>query len=412
LPKLSRMKHIGILREEKIPQDNRVAFSPKQCKALLEKYPHLTITVQPSPHRCFTDEEYTLQGIPLNEDLTSCDILFGVKEVKISSLIPEKTYCIFSHTKKKQSYNQPLMQALIKHKIRLIDYECLTHDDGQRVVGFGFFAGVVGAHNGLMTFGKKWDKFKMEPVHTMKNYEALVHSYFGLKLPPIKIVVTGSGRVTSGLLEVMNLMDIKSVSPKDYLTKQYTYPVYTQLKGGDLYEHITDKHYDRDEFHAQPHTYTCKYLPYVKKTDILLNGIYWDNTIPKLFELADIQDASFKTSVIADVTCDVNGSVPCNVEVTTIADPVYGFDRKNLQKVEAYLPSNNSIDIMAVDNLPNELPRDASKFFGEFLEKYIMEDLIAEDHSSLMLQRATICSHGKLGRHFEYLNDYAYINSI
>jgi saccharopine dehydrogenase (NAD+, L-lysine forming) len=400
--------NIGIIRETKTPQDNRVPFSPKQCVQLLEKYPSIKIFVQPSPIRCFTDEEYKSQGITLQEDLSNCAILFGVKEVNIDSLIPEKTYCFFSHTKKKQAYNKPLMQALIAKKIRLIDYESLTHDDGQRVVGFGFFAGIVGAHNGVMTYGKKWKNFEMKPVTSFKNYEALVHSYFGLKLPPVKIAVTGSGRVTSGLLEIMNLLDIKLVTPHEYLTKTFTYPVYVHLHSNSLYSRIKGDEYHRDEFHAQPHLYKCLFEKYFSTTDILFNGIYWDKSIARLFELEDIKKSDFKISVIADVTCDVNGSVPCNVEASTIENPTYGFDKATLKQCEPFRNNNTSIDIMAVDNLPNELPRDASKFFGEFLEKYIMQDLIAEDHTNLMLQRATVCNDGHLGRHFEYLHDYAF----
>ncbi len=402
------MTTIGIVRETKIPQDNRVPFSPKQCAALQLKYPTLKILVQPSPHRCFTDAEYQQQNIILQENLEECSIIFGVKEQNINDLIANKTYLFFSHTKKKQPYNQKLMHALIEKNIRLVDYECLTHDDGQRVVGFGFFAGVVGAHNGILTYGKKWNKYNLPAVHTLKNFDEMIHSYFQLKLPPLKIAVTGGGRVTSGLLEVMNAMDIKAVSPRDYLTKQYQYPVYVLLKSGDLYEHKTFKNYDRDEFHSQPHAYNCLFEKYVEHTDILMNGIYWDEKIEKLFELEDVKKENFNISVIADVTCDIHGSVPCNLEATTIADPVYGFDKNTLQKAEPFQPTKNVIDIMAVDNLPNELPRDASKFFGEFLEKNIFADLIANDHTSGMLQRATICSEGKLTRYFEYLSDYAY----
>lgn len=402
------MKKIGILRETKIPQDNRVAFSPKQCKALKDKYAGLEIIVQPSPHRCFTDQEYKEHGMIMLEDLSSCDILFGVKEVKIDTIIPNKTYLIFSHTKKKQAYNKALLQAFLAKNCRLIDYECLTHDDGQRVVGFGYFAGVVGAHNGVKTYGKKWNLFDLPAVHELKNFEALKETYFHTKLPNFKAVVTGSGRVTSGLIEVMNLLDIKLVEEKEYLQRNYTYPVYVHLKGDELYERKSDGQYFREEFHNQPHLYHCKLAPYLAHTDILFNGIYWDNSIPRLFELPAIQAEDFKISVISDVTCDENGSVPCNVGASTIEDPVYGFNRKTLQKDTPYLPTKDVIDIMAVDNLPNELPRDASKFFGEFLEKFIMADLIADDHTTPVLQRATITSHGKLGRHYEYLSDYAY----
>ena len=402
------MKKIGIVRETKIPQDNRVAFSPKQCVALLEKYKGLQIVVQPSANRCFTDQEYTTAGIALQENLADCDILFGVKEQKMEDLIPNKTYLFFSHTKKKQPYNKGLMQAMIAKNIRMIDYECLTHEDGQRVVGFGFFAGVVGAHNGMKTYGKKFSKFDLPAVHTLKNFDEMLHSYFALKIPNIKIVVTGGGRVTSGLLEVMNAMDIKNVSPQDYLQKTFNYPVYVHLKSGDLYQHKTHGNYDREEFHSQPFSYKCLFENYVAQTDVLLNGIYWDKTIDRLFELEDLHKSNFNISVIADVSCDIDGSVPCTIEATTIADPVYGYDKKTLQKVAPYQPTKNVIDLMTVDNLPNELPRDASKFFGEYLEKYIFADLIADDHSSGMLQRATICNEGKLTRYFAYLSDYAY----
>jgi saccharopine dehydrogenase (NAD+, L-lysine forming) len=405
---MDNMKTIGIVRETKVPQDNRVPFSPKQCAALLQKYANLQIVVQPSAHRCFSNQEYADAGITLQEDLANCDIIFGVKEQNKADLIPNKTYLFFSHTKKKQPYNKELMQAIIQKNIRLIDYECMTHDDGQRVVGFGFFAGVVGAHNGILTYGKKWGLFDLPPVHSLKNFDEMLHSYFQLKLPNIKVAVTGGGRVTSGLLEVMNAMDIKSVSPKDFLAKSFNYPVYTLLKSGDLYTHKVHGNYDRDEFHSQPHAYDCVFDQYLAATDILLNGIYWDKSIDRLFELADTSKTNFNISVIADVSCDIDGSVPCTLYATTIANPVYGFDRFTHQEVDPFLPSKNSIDLMTVDNLPNELPRDASKFFGEYLEKFIFADLIADDHTSGILQRATICSAGKLTRYFEYLSDYAY----
>jgi saccharopine dehydrogenase (NAD+, L-lysine forming) len=400
---------IGIIRETKTPQDNRVPFSPHQCADLLEKYSNLSIAIQPSQLRCFSDEEYVAKGIAMQEDLSDCDVLFGVKEVKIESLIPHKTYCFFSHTKKKQAYNKPLMKALISNNIRLIDYECLTHDDGQRVLGFGYFAGVVGAHNGLLTYGKKWQHFSLEPAHTYSSYEELVRSYYSLKIPSMKIAVTGTGRVASGVLEIMNVLAIKQVSAEDYVSKNYQYPVYVHLSGKDLYQRKTDQKYFRDEFHAQPHLYDCIFAQkFSAHTDLLMNGIYWDASIDRLFEYKDLLAANFRISVISDITCDEGGSVPINMGASTIANPVYGYSKSNNGKTNPFQASRDIIDVMAVDNLPNELPRDASEYFGEFLEKFIMDDLIAEDHTNAMLQRATICNEGKLGRNFEYLSDYAY----
>lgn len=401
------MIRIGIVREGKTPQDNRTPFSPKQCKEIQEQYPNVTFVVQPSPIRCFTDDEYQSQGILLQEDLSSCEIIFGVKETLVETLIPGKTYLFFSHTKKAQAHNKKLMKALIAKKIRMIDYECLTHDDGHRVVGFGYWAGVVGAHNGLLTYGQRTGAYKLNPVHTMKNFLELKESYEAFFVPPIKIVVSGSGRVSTGVLDILNYLDIAEVTPQDYLEKQFEYPVFTHLKGKDLYARISDGKYDREGFHKRPHEYECKFLPFAFLSDILMNGVYWDKQVPRLFELTDMQKPGFKLPVISDITCDEDGSVPCNVGSTTIADPTYGFNKKTLTKCEPFINSEDTVDVMAVDNLPNELPRDASKYFGGFLQTYVLPDLISNTRSGV-IERATICEDGKLTSFYEYLNDYAF----
>lgn len=401
------MIRIGIVREGKTPQDNRVPFSPKQCREIIDQNPGVEIFVQPSSIRCFADSEYQMQNIPLQEDLSNCDILFGVKEALVETLIPYKTYLFFSHTKKAQPYNKNLMQALIAKKIHMIDYECLTHDDGHRIVGFGFWAGVVGAHNGLLAYGKKTNLFNLEPVYSFKNFLELKESYESFFVPNIKIVLTGSGRVATGVLDVLNYFDIAEVSPDDFLTKTFTYPVFTHLKGKDLYARKDDSSYNRDDFHANPTNYTCLFKPYTEVADILMNGIYWDKNIPRLFELEDIQNEKFKMPVISDITCDENGSVPCNVGASTIADPTYGIDIATLQKTTPFQSLGKTIDVMAVDNLPNELPRDASKYFGGYLQTYVLPDLIKGLESGV-IERATICKEGKLGKHYQYLHDYAF----
>lgn len=400
------MLKIGLIREEKFPPDSRVPLTPIQCDDLNKHHPEVNILVEPSESRCFTDHDYLDEGVMLEDNLSDCDILLGVKEVPISKLIPNKTYFFFSHTKKKQPYNQKLMKALIEKKIRMIDYETLTYEDGNRIIGFGFFAGVVGAHNGLLTYGKKHNLFELKAAHDCKDMEEMLEQYNELTLPPMKIVLTGSGRVASGLFHIMHALDIKSVEPNDFLENEYNYPVYTLLKGADLYENKITKDYQRDEFHENPENYQCKFLPFTEKADLLLNGIYWDSKIERLFTKEDVKNENFKISVIADVTCDINGSVPITLTASTIANPVYGIDRASLEMVLPFQNTNSTIDIMAVDNLPNELPRDASKHFGEHIIKYILPELLAEN--SAILDRATICENGKLTPHFEYLSDYAY----
>lgn len=396
---------IGLIRERKNPPDTRVAFTPKQCRHLLDTYPQLKIVVEPSPNRCFPDKDYEAEGIPLSEDLSHCDVLLGIKEVPVENLIPGKTYFFFSHTIKKQPYNQKLARAFIKQQIRMVDYETLTWPDGKRVLGFGVFAGIVGAHNGIMTWGRKNAHFNLLPAHELGSMEKLQEAYNALKIPPVKIAVTGSGRVAAGILQVMEMLDIASVEPEDFLEKDFDYPVYTHLKGAALYAK-EDGSFHRDEFHQHPERYHSLFHPYLKKADILMNGIFWNEQIVRLFEKEEVKEPDFRCAVIADITCDVDGSVPLTTHATDIADPVYALDRHTLQPVAPFQPGTDTIDLMTVDNLPNELPRDASQHFGSHLEKYVIPELLKKE--SDMIERATITAKGRLMPRFEYLGDYAY----
>ena len=396
------MTKIGLIKEGKTPEDTRVALTPKQCAWIHQNISGIKILVEASPRRCFPDRAYQMAGIEVVNDISSCDILLGIKEVPVAQLIPGKTYLFFSHTHKKQEYNRKLLQTILEKRIRLIDYECLEHEDGQRIIGFGFFAGVVGAHNGMMAYGLRTGLFHLDRVYKQQSFRELVHTYFGLRLPNVKVAVTGSGRVAHGILEIMNLMGIHEVEPDEYLERRFAYPVYTQLKGADLYRHKKTGGYSRKEFHAHPELFDCTFLPYAAQTDILMNGIFWDATIPRLFKKEDIQSAGFIIQTIADITDDKNGSVPINAGDQTIENPVYGISRKTFEKTEPYI--EDSIDVMAVGNLPNELPKDASRYFGEQLIKYILEGLLKTD--SPVIQRATITVDGHLTRSFEYLQDF------
>ncbi len=397
------MIRIGLIKEGKTPADNRVALAPDQCKWINKNMEEVEVVVQSSPDRCFSDREYSMAGIKVVSDVTDCDILLGIKEVPVDKLIPEKKYLFFSHTKKKQPHNRKLLQAIIQKKITLVDYECLEHEDGQRIIGFGFFAGVVGAHNGMWAYGMRTGAYKLERVYLQKSFKELIHTYFGLKIPVVKIAVTGSGRVAHGILEIMNLMGIHEVEPDEYLERDFTYPVYTQLKGSALYEHAKNKTYIRTHFHEHPSEYQSKFLPYANATDILMNGIYWEKNIPRLFEKDDVKDNGFRIRVIADITDDENGSVPVNMGDQTIEDPVYGVDKYSVEKTAPFLPK--SIDVMAVGNLPNELPRDASRYFGEQLIKYVLEDIV--HNGSSIIERATMVKEGNLMPDFAYLQGYA-----
>jgi saccharopine dehydrogenase (NAD+, L-lysine-forming) len=397
------MPVLGLIKEGKVPSDNRVALTPKQCKWLIESNPGLDIIVESSPTRCFKDQEYINEGVKVVTDISSADILLGIKEVPKEQLIPNKTYLFFSHTKKAQSYNQALFQTMMDKQITLIDYECLEHEDGQRLIGFGFFAGIVGAHNGIMAYGNRTKQFHLGRVKEVKDYLELIHTYFGLKLPPIKIAITGSGRVAHGILEIMNLMDVQQVEPDEFKSRNYTYPVYVHLKGRDLYLRNDNNTYERNDFHENPGQYRCLFNEFLPLAHILMNGIYWEPGIPPLFTIQDLKEDNYNLTTIADITDDAHGSVPCNLGDASSDDPIYGVNALTFEKEAPY--HHNCIDVMAVGNLPNELPRDASRFFGEQLIKYVLADLIVGGNS--IIKKATLLDHGQLTTHYNYLSDYA-----
>lgn len=394
---------IGLIKEGKVPADNRVALTPSQCRWLSQHFADIKIIVQSCPHRCFTDNDYRKAGIEVKETVEECNLLMGIKEVPVNQLINNKTYLFFSHTKKKQPYNQLLFHTMMDKNITLVDYECLEHDDGQRVIGFGFFAGIVGAHNGIMAYGQRTGLYDLGRVYKVHDYRQLIHTYFGLKLPNLKVAVTGSGRVAHGILEIMNLLDIQEVETEEYKRKKFDYPVYIHLKGENLYRHAAHSTYSRDDFHNHAAAYQCLFDQYLAHTDILMNGIYWDKTAPRLFEWHHLKQDDFAIQTIADITDDLGGSIPCNLGNGTKEEPIYGVDKLSGVKTDPYLL--NSVDIMAVGNLPNELPRDASRYFGEQLIKYVLDDI--RKGGSPLIERATMLKEGKLTEGFDYLQEYA-----
>jgi alanine dehydrogenase len=401
------MLQIGLIREGKIPQDNRVALTPAQCKWLHKNFADIKLVAQHSPTRCYADVEYERAGVEVKEDMSDCNLLMGIKEVPVDMLLDGKRYMFFSHTKKLQPANQQLFKAILDKKITLIDYECLEHDDGTRIIGFGFFAGIVGAHNGMMAYGNRTGNYKLQRVSSVNSFQKLIHTYFGLKLPNIKIAVTGTGRVAHGVLEIMNLLGIHEVEPDEYLETEFAYPVYVHLKGANLYAHKETGKYNRNDFHTNPQHYNSRFTEYISNTDILINGIYWEKNIPRLFEMDALKKTDFRIKTIADITDDLNGSVPCNLGDSSIDDPVYGVDKISFKKTAPYLP--NSVDIMAVGNLPNELARDASRYFGEQLIKHVLDDIRLG--GSKRINHATMVEAGKLNEPYLYMSSYAGLES-
>lgn len=395
---------IALIKEGKIPQDKRVPLNPIQAKMGNEKYDQVEIVAQKSDIRCFTDEEYTNQGVKLVDGVSDCDVLLGVKEVTISDLIPNKTYFFFSHTIKKQAYNQQLLKEILKKNITLIDYECLTDKTGKRIIAFGRYAGIVGAYNGILTYGMRYNLFDLKRAHECFDLDELKKEFSKVNLPKIKIVLTGGGRVAKGAMEVLNGLGIRRVSPEAFLNREFDGPVYTQLNARDYNQHKEGNPFNRTEFYQHPEKYESGFLPYAREAAILIAGAFWDPHSPVLFTKEDILKNDFSIKVIADITCDIEGSIPSTKRSSTIDNPIYDYNPSE-DKEESPLSDEGNITVMAVDNLPCELSRNASTDFGEVWIDQILPNLIGDDKDGI-IQRATIAKQGSLTASFSYLQDF------
>ena len=394
---------IGIIREGKVPNDARVPIIPTQCKKLIEQY-NLDLVVQPSPTRCYTDDEFVQAGVTVQEDLTDRDILLGVKEVPIDQLIAGKQYLFFSHTHKKQVYNRKLLKAFLEKNIHMVDYELLTNTKNQRLIAFGVFAGMVGAHNALYTYGKRTGQLNLKRLKDCHDYAEAISIYKKTQFPKVKIVLTGSGRVSSGAVKVLQDMGIKKVIPFDFLTKEYDEAVFTQLDCQHYVTHKNGQPYMNQDFYSKPEAFESKFQPYTEVADIMINGIFWDNKAPAFFTKEEMKSDKFNIKVIADVTCDIApiSSIPSTLKASTIANPIFGYDPQTEKEVDPH--GANVIDMMTIDNLPNELPRDASESFGNQFSEYIIKELLMRD--SDVIERASITRNGALTNGFEYLRDF------
>ena len=397
---------LGLLREGKTLPDQRVALTPNKCVEAQAAHPGLRVVVQSSPHRSYADAEYRALGLEVRDDVSACDVLLGVKEVPVDLLIPHKTYCIFSHTVKQQPANRGLLRAVLDKGITLVDYELLTNARGERIVAFGRYAGIVGAYNGLLTYGRKHGLFALKPAHACVDMDDMQEEYFKVKqLPPIKIAVTGSGRVAQGAFEVLDRMGIRRVSVYDYLYLDFHEPVYAQLRSSDYNRRRDGRVWDTADFHQHPAAYESTFGLFLPVTDLLIACAYWHPAAPRLFAEADTRRPDFRPTVIADVTCDVNGSIPTTQRASTIAAPAYDYDPATGQLAPPYSGPAH-LTVMAVDNLPCELPRNASRDFGRQLIDAVLPHLLGGDPEGVVA-RATIARGGQLTERYRYLAGYA-----
>jgi len=396
---------LGILKETKTPPDKRVPLTPHQCVELMKRFPDVEITVEKSDIRAFKDSEYSALGIKIADVASDCDILMGVKEVKIDYLLPNKKYFFFSHTLKKQSYNRKLLQAILEKKIQLIDYETLTNKDGHRIIGFGRYAGIVGCYNAFLAYGKKHNMYDLKPAHLCNDRKEMELELRKTNLPnDTKIVLTGFGRVGKGAREILELNGIQEVSPEDFLSRSFDLPVYTQLNVEDYYAKADGSEFNADEFYKNGAGHISTFARYLKVANIYIPCHFWSSSSPVIVSKEDLKSPDIKTSVIADISCDINAPIASTIRSSTIENPLYGYDPVTEKEVDFKAPG--SIGVMAVDNLPCELPKDASEDFGNDLMNHVFPYLFGQDPDRIIERGSETDLNGNLMPDFEYLKDY------
>ncbi len=394
--------YIGILSETKVPADRRVALTPSAAVKLQELYPEFKVTVQSCNIRCFSDNDYKEAGIEVTDDISDCDLLVGVKEVAVSSLIPGKTYMFFSHTAKKQPYNKKLLQEIVKKQITLVDYEYLTGNDDIRLVSFGRWAGMVGAYNGLRGYGIRFGLYDLKPAHQCHDMSEIPDELKKVNLPPVKILITGGGRVAGGARETLDPLGYRYVEPSGFLADRYDEPVICQIEPWDYVKRKDDGDFDLQHFYYYPDEYESSFFRYSRVTDLFIPCHYWDPRSPRFLVEKDYRQPDFNISVIADVSCDVKEPIASTLRASTIDEPFYGYDPETGSEGDPFDLKN--ITVMAVDNLPGELPRDASSDFAEKLVDSVFPAFLNDRDG--IIERATIVREGGLTRSFSYLEDF------
>ena len=296
------------------------------------------------------------------------------------------------------------MHAILEKTIRIIDYEALITEHGHRIVAFGRWAGIVGAYNAIWTYGKRYNLFTIKRVHDCFDFEDLKTEYLKVKLPSIKIVITGGGRVSKGVMEVLLAMNIKMVSPAAFIERVFDVPVFCQLNTRDYCKHKSGGSFVRSSFYSSPEDYQGDFLKYAQVADVLIAGAYWDPRAPVLFEREDVLKNNFKIRIIADITCDIQGSIPSTLRSCTIDEPIYDYNPSE-DVVELPLTDEANITVMAVDNLPCELSRNASESFGDELINNVLPYLIGKDTLG-RIANATVAERGRLSSKYDLLKDY------
>jgi hypothetical protein len=393
----------AIITERKNPPDRRVVFSPEKLAEAREQFEDASFVVEESDIRVFPDMAYTINGFDVEEDITDADVMIGVKEVPLDALIPGKKYFFFSHTIKKQPYNRKLLKAILDKNIEMYDHEVITRANGARLIGFGRYAGLVGAYNGFRLLGQRDNLFALPKVENLADLNAVKAELDKISVPAIKICLSGSGKVARGAKEILDHLKIREVTDQEYLSQEFTEPVYCLIDVLEYNKRTDGQPGSRAEFYKDPSGYESDFMKYAKVTDYFIAGHFYGDGAPYLFTREDAKHLDFKINLVADISCDIDGPVASTIRPSTIAEPFYGYNPHT--EKEGNYKNKSVIAVMAVDNLPCELPKDASEGFGELFLEHVIPAFFNGDKDGI-LERARMTQDGKLTPRYAYLQDY------
>ena len=426
---------LGIRREDKNKWEKRVPITPEHLREMKNNH-NIESIVQKSPIRVFTDKEYEKKGIKVRDDLNICPVIFGVKEMPLSFFEENKTYVFFSHIIKGQKYNMPMLKEMIDKKCSLIDYEKITDEKGRRLVFFGRYAGLAGMTDTLWAFGQKLDikgiktpfsdikqTIKYDNLEKLKKHlltiaEKIEKKGLNEKITPLVVGFTGYGNVSKGAQEIIDCLPIREIRPsqleeiEDNYENNLVYKVV--FKENDIVEPIDDEEFDLEKYYHNPELFRPIFTKYIPHISILMNCIYWDERYPKLITKKYLKKQYFdemKLQIVGDISVDVGGAIEFTEKVTSPDQPVF-----------IYNPNKNSISdgvkgdgiaVMAVDNLPCELPRESSEVFSDSLLPFIPYIVKADYNKSYdkidlpdKIKKALILHKGKLTPDYEYINKF------
>lgn len=433
------MKKLLIRAEDKNIWERRAPLTPADLKTIIAQT-NCEAYLENSPRRFFKDQEYSAIGAKVCQGMNEGEVILGIKEIPVEKLINNKIYIFFSHTIKGQKVNMPMLKRIMEGGSTLIDYEKITDSRGVRQVYFGNYAGDVGTLNILWLMGEYWEfqgiKTPFLKCKQALNYHSLEEAREHLRevgqlikthglpkeLGPLVIGILGYGNVSKGAQSILACLPVQRIlveNLKEFIEGKSgnLNSVYLLIfEEKHLVQNQQGQKFDLQEYYQYPARYQSQFEQYLPYLSILINATYWDNRYPRFVSWEGLkklyqQDKKPKLQGIADITCDINGSIECNVKTTNSGQPAYLCNPHTKTMTDGH--KGEGIVLLAVDNLPAELPYDASVFFSNQLKRYLPNILEANYTIPLKqsglnadLQKAVIVQNGELTESFKYLEQY------